>query len=91
MTKKEGTARVEFDQARRNEILVHRHSSFVIRHSMTSARYKIVTFVVAILVGMIVADETVGAPGSWKNLLAAGGGAAAVAYLLAWLRARRGR
>ncbi len=58
-------------------------------NSLRSSRYKFITFLVAAISGMLVADLFVPNPGSAANLLLAGGVAAVVAILMVWIGPRK--
>ncbi len=59
-------------------------------NSRRPSRYKFITFVVAAVTGIVVADLFIPSAGSWANLLLAAAVAAIVAVAMAWLGARRG-
>ena len=54
------------------------------------SRYKLLTWVVAVIVGIVVADLFFPTAGTAANLLLAAAVAAVVALAMAWLGARRG-
>lgn len=58
--------------------------------SLRPSRYKLLTFFVAVIVGIVVADWILPEARSWQNALLSAGIAAAVAVLLAWIGQRRG-
>jgi len=57
--------------------------------SLRPSRYKFLTFLVAAITGICVADYFIPTAGSWANLLLAGAVAALVAGVMAWLGGRR--
>lgn len=59
-------------------------------NSRRPSRYKLITFIVAAITGIVVADLVIPTFGSWSNLLLAGLVAGLVAWVMAWLGARRG-
>jgi hypothetical protein len=58
-------------------------------HSRRPSRYKLITFFVAVITGIVVADVVFPASRSWPNLLLAAAVAAVVAGVMAWVGGRR--
>jgi hypothetical protein len=58
-------------------------------HTRRPSRYKLLTFFVAAITGICVADYFLPSASSWANLLVAGAVAALVAVVMVWWGGRR--